>query len=187
VSAHFAAAGSGGTGGGTSPDPVTLDGSLIRIDPATGAALATNPNAASPDANARRIVAYGTRNPFRFAVRPGTSELWVGDVGWGSFEEIDRVVDPTAAVPNFGWPCYEGAPQQTSFAGTPICSALYGDGTSPARAPYYAYDHASSVVSGETCPTGSSAIAGLAFYTGTAYPAEYRNALFFADNSRDCL
>ncbi|OGO54947.1 MAG: hypothetical protein A2V85_11230 [Chloroflexi bacterium RBG_16_72_14] len=185
VLAHYQA-GIGGGGGGT-PDPVTLDGTLIRVDPATGDALATNPNAASPDANARRIVAQGTRNPFRFTFRPGTGELWVGDVGWGTFEEIDRIVSPTAGVMNFGWPCYEGAGQQSGYAGTSICAGLYADGTAPATAPYYAYDHAAKVVAGETCPTGSSAIAGLAFYAGTSYPTEYRGALFFADNSRDCL
>src|SRR5499427_6061851 len=40
------------------------------------------PDFSSPsDANARRIVAYGLRNPFRFTQRPGTGELWIGDVG----------------------------------------------------------------------------------------------------------
>jgi glucose/arabinose dehydrogenase len=187
VTAHYQAAATGGWGGTTAPDPVSLDGSVIRIDPATGDALPTNPNAASPDANARRIVAQGTRSAFRFTVRPGTSELWLGDVGWGSFEEINRIVDPTAGVRNLGWPCYEGTGQQGSYAGTVICGGLYADATAPATGPYFSYGHASTVVSGESCPTGSSAIAGLAFYTGTSYPAEYRNALFFADNSRDCL
>ena len=59
-------------------DPVTLDGSIIRIDPNTGAALPTNPLFSSTDANARRIIAHGMRNPFRFTFRPGTNELWVG-------------------------------------------------------------------------------------------------------------
>ena len=41
--------------------------------------------------------------------RPGTNELWIGDVGWNSWEEIDRVANPkTLPVENFGWPCYEG-------------------------------------------------------------------------------
>ena len=55
----------------TPSDPTSLDGALLRVNPATGAGLPDNPNAASPDANARRIVAYGLRNPFRFGVRPG--------------------------------------------------------------------------------------------------------------------
>ena len=39
----------------------------------------------------RRIVAPGMRNPFRFTVRPGTSELWVGDVGWRTWQEINVI------------------------------------------------------------------------------------------------
>ena len=60
--------------------PAVLNGTLIRIDPFTGAGLADNPLAASADPNARRIVGYGFRNPFRFTFGPGTNELWIGDV-----------------------------------------------------------------------------------------------------------
>ena len=71
--------------------PATLDGAVLRLDPATGAGVPGNPFFSSSDANARRIVAYGLRNPFRMTQRPGTDELWVGDVGWGTWEEINRV------------------------------------------------------------------------------------------------
>ena len=91
---------------GTLVDPTSLDGALLRVSPVTGAALPDNPNANSSDPNARRIVAYGMRNPFRFAVRPGTDEVWIGDVGWNTWEEIQRLTNPTAAVVNFGCPCF---------------------------------------------------------------------------------
>ena len=42
------------------------------------------------------------------------------------------------------------------------------------------------VVPGETCPTGGSSVAGVAFYDGGNYPG-YDGALFFADYSRDCI
>ena len=74
--------------------PATLDGTVLRIDPATGAGVPGNPFFSSSDANARRIVAYGLRNPFRITQRPGTDELWIGDVGWNTWEEINRVVAP---------------------------------------------------------------------------------------------
>ncbi len=77
VAAHYAAR----TGGGAPPppsDPVTLDGAVLRLDPNTGAALAGNPNAASPDLNARRIIAHGFRNPFRFTFRPGHQRAVAG-------------------------------------------------------------------------------------------------------------
>ena len=76
----------GSTGGGGTIDPVGLSGSMIRVDPATGAGLPNNPHASSTDPNERRMVAHGFRNPFRFTVRPGTNELWLGDVGWAAVE-----------------------------------------------------------------------------------------------------
>jgi len=176
-------------------EPVTLNGAILRVDPATGAALSTNPLNGSNDPNARRIIAYGMRNPFRFTFRPGTSELWVGDVGWGTWEEINRITNPTAsAVTNFGWPCYEGdnngSASQPGYqsANLNICNGLYNSPGS-VTAPYYSYNHSAQVVSGESCtdPNGGSAITGLAFYNGGSYPTSYNGALFFADHSRNCI
>jgi glucose/arabinose dehydrogenase len=172
-----------------STEPILLNGSIIRVDPATGNASQGNPMAGNPDPNGARIVAYGLRNPFRFAIRPGTNELWVGNVGWNRWEAIDRVTDPLAAqVSNFGWPCYEGPEIQSSYqaANLNLCQSLYASPTGVV-APYYAYAHDSLVVPGETCPIGSSSITGLTFYAGGSYPAAYDGALFFADHSRNCI
>ena len=172
-------------------DPTSLDGALLRVDPATGAALPDNPAPPSADPNARRIVAYGMRNPFRFAVRPGTTEVWIGDVGWNTWEEINRIQSPTAAVANLGWPCYEGAGRQGGYdsANLSICENLYAAGTGAVQAPYSAWNHSSLVVPAESCPSGSSSAAGIAFapVNGGSYPDEYDGALFFADYSRDCI
>lgn len=173
----------------TTTDPTGLDGTVVRVDPATGAAMPGNPLIGSADADARRIVAHGLRNPFRFTIRPGTSEVWLGDVGWNTWEEIDRLANPTAAVTNFGWPCYEGAGRQASYdaANLNLCESLYSAGG--VSTPYLAYNHGSKVVSGETCPTGGSSVSGLAFYStgGGPYPAAYAGALFFSDYSRKCI
>src|SRR4029450_13615764 len=96
----------------TDGDPVGMCGSIIRVDPATGTRLADNPLASSTHPQPRRIVSYGLRNPYRFAFRPGASEIWVGDVGWNTWEELDRIPSPAAPVENFGWPCYEGPNRQ---------------------------------------------------------------------------
>lgn len=172
----------------TTADPTGLDGAILRVDPATGAGASGNPLASSPDANARRIVAYGFRNPFRFTLRPGTGELWIGDVGWSQWEEIDRLATPTSGPANFGWPCYEGAGVQSAYQalGLSICQGLYS-APSSVTAPYYTYQHSAKVVSGESCPSGNSSLSGLAFYTGASYPAAYSNALFFSDYSRNCI
>jgi glucose/arabinose dehydrogenase len=175
----------------TLSDPVGLNGAILRLDPATGAAAPGNPLSSSADANARRIIAYGLRNPFRFTFRPGSSEIWAGDVGWNDWEEINRIPDVAdASVENFGWPCYEGAGRQAGYdnANLNICETLYGQ-PNAATGPYFTYKHTNPVVQNEACPIGGSSIAGLAFqfYTGSAYPAEYNGALFFADYSRNCV
>jgi uncharacterized repeat protein (TIGR01451 family) len=171
----------------TTADSTSLDGSILRLNPDTGAAAAGNPLIGSSDVNARRIIAHGLRNPFRFTIRPGTNEVWLGDVGWNTWEEINRITDPLGTVENFGWPCYEGNATQSGYdsANLSICENLYAAGG--VIAPYYTYNHSAQVVAGETCPTGGSSIAGLAFYQGGTYPAAYTGALFFADYSRDCI
>lgn len=167
--------------------PAALDGAVLRIDPATGAGVPGNPFASSGDANARRIVAYGLRNPFRITQRPGTDELWIGDVGWNTWEEINRVLAPAGpTASNFGWPCYEGAAIQGGYQGAGLtqCSSLYSTPGSVVS-PYYTYNHSACVVSYTGCHTGGSSITGVAFYPGGSYPAQYNGALFFGDHSRN--
>jgi uncharacterized repeat protein (TIGR01451 family) len=166
---------------------VWLDGSILRINPSTGEGAPDNPLASTGlSENARRIIAYGLRNPFRFTERPGTGEIWVGDVGWNTWEEVNRIpalpANGSATLTNFGWPCFEGRDrtQDYSTASLPICISLYENdntgGRTPWTEPWYTYVH-----------TASSDITGLVFYTGTSYPAEYQNSLFTADNSRSIL
>ena len=170
----------------TTGDPTTLDGSILRLDPNTGAAMAGNPLIGSSDANARRIIAHGLRNPFRFTFRPGTNEVWLGDVGWETWEEVNRIANPTAGVMNFGWPCIEGNSHHPgSYNQLNVCGGLYSGGG--AISPYFSYLHGENVA-GETCQTGSgSSISGLSFYTGTSYPAQFQGSLFLSDYSRQCI
>jgi glucose/arabinose dehydrogenase len=172
----------------TLSDPVGLNGAIIRVNPATGAALPDNPLIAAADPNARRIVAYGFRNPFRFTLRPGTREIWVGDVGWQTWDEINRIPDPTAGVLNFGWPCYEGAGRQPGYDGAnlTLCENLYAE-PNAVTAPFFQYREGVPIVAGEACGSADSAISGLAFYSGGAYPVQYDGALFFADYTRNCI
>ncbi|MGH9112031.1 MAG: PQQ-dependent sugar dehydrogenase, partial [Acidimicrobiales bacterium] len=172
----------------TAGDPTGLDGTIIRVDPETGAGLPDNPLASSPDPNNRRIVAYGLRNPFRFTVRPGTDELWIADVGQSTWEEIDRSIGDDATVDNFGWPCMEGAGRIARFdtLDLDLCESLYTAGT--AKAPLFTYRHDQKVVD-ETCPTGDgSSVSGIALSPPDGvYPDTYDGALFFADASRQCI
>ena len=92
----------------TAGDPTGLDGSLIRINPATGVGAPNNPLSSSADVNERRMIGYGLRDSARLAIRPGTSEVWVTDRGGGYWEEFMRVQTPVSSVQNYGYPCYEG-------------------------------------------------------------------------------
>ena len=175
-----------------SGEDVTLNGSIIRIDPASGEAAPGNPGGGHPDADARRLIGVGLRNPYRFTFHPVSGDIWIGDVGGGDWEEINRLPAPVAGAPleNFGWPCYEGAGRHGGWDGLNmnVCESLYASGGhSP---PYFAFEHGEPVYEGDACNDGGgSAISGLAFYpaSGGNYPASYRNALFFADISRDCI
>jgi glucose/arabinose dehydrogenase len=167
----------------TTSDPLSWDGSVLRIDPVTGAGWPGNPNS-------DRTVAFGFRNPFRWTFRPGTAEVWLGDVGWDTWEEINRLpAPPGGSAANFGWPCYEGTPRQPSYenAGLTLCQSLYGQGPSAVNAPYFAYQHYQKIDPNETCSTASSSITGLIFYPAGGYPSSYADALFFADHSRNCM
>ena len=119
---------------------------------------------------------------------PGTSEPWIGDVGWSDWEEIDRIPDRRGAVENFGWPCFEGTGQAARVR---LARPQHlREPLQPGRrqSPLLPYNHAAKVVSEETCPAGSSSISGLAFNpTGSPWPAEFDGALFFTDYSRDCI
>lgn len=175
----------------TSGDPTQLSGTVIRLDPETGLAAAGNANIGSPDLNTRRIVAYGLRNAFRFDIHPVTNEVWLGDVGWRTWEDIERVANPMGAPVNFGWPCYEGAAKMGSYDALdkPLCETLYPTAGPGQTAPHFTYHHTPPIVPGEDCITGGDAIAGMAFYpsTGGSYPDAYDGALFFADNARGCI
>ncbi|NJN65121.1 MAG: DUF2341 domain-containing protein [Acidobacteria bacterium] len=177
----------------TSGDPVGLNGTILRLDPDTGAAAAGNPLQGG-DPGDDMIIAYGLRNPFRFALRPGTDELYVGDVGWNNFEEINRVADATdAVVENFGWPCYEGPNRQNGYdaADLALCENLYVDAVAPATPPFFAYQHGGRVQLAQDpwgcAKTGSSSVSGVAFPAPGPYPSRFDGALYFSDYSRDCV
>jgi glucose/arabinose dehydrogenase len=168
------------------PQIDSLDGTIMRLNPETGEAALGNPAYGNPDPKRRRILAYGFRNPFRFTFRPGTSEIWAGDVGWAAWEEIDRIPDATA-VRNYGWPCMEGPNRQDSYEALQLdaCTPIYQQGGTVA--PFYAMRHSQHVVPNDDCGVGSASLSGIAFGTSDMFPPSYKDALFFADYSRMCI
>jgi glucose/arabinose dehydrogenase len=55
-----------------------------------------------------QTVAYGLRNPWRFSLDAATGSIYIGDVGFHLWEEVNVVPDPTAGLYNFGWSACEG-------------------------------------------------------------------------------
>jgi glucose/arabinose dehydrogenase len=103
----------GDGGGGASENGQRLDtllGKLLRIDVDAGQPYAVppdNPFAAGTRGEQPEIWTYGLRNPWRVSFDRQTGDLFLGDVGATSFEEIDVLPAGTSGV-NFGWPRMEG-------------------------------------------------------------------------------
>jgi glucose/arabinose dehydrogenase len=170
-------------------DPTGLAGTVIRVDADTGAGLPGNPLQGSADANERRIIAFGFRNPFRFALHPDTGEVYVSNVSGGPEEEIDRFAAIPATTYNSGWPCVEGSIRNDVYeaVGLDLCKQIY-DNPGLTSVPFFSYNRHLGVSSGDPCPTANgSAISGSVFYEGAMFPPAYEGALFFSDSVRGCL
>ena len=110
-------------------------GKILRLDvsadayPADAARNYTIP-AGNPFGS--EVFVYGLRNPYRDSFDRATGDLWIGDVGQGAREEVDRVALGTSGQ-NFGWRPLEGT-IPTPGVGDPV-----PPGTTP---PVLEYSHA---------------------------------------------
>ena len=149
-----------------------LSGKILRIDPITGDGLSDNPfYNGDPNANRSKVYQYGLRNPFRITVDPVDSKVYIGDVGWTRWEEINAA-QPGA---NFGWPYYEGG------SGTSLQTGGYRD-LSEAQAFYASGESVTpSILALNHSADGINAIVLGDIYRGTNFPEEYQGDLFFND------
>jgi cysteine-rich repeat protein len=111
-------AGTGDGGGGGDPfenaqNSTVLLGKLLRLDvnietPPYYVAPPSNPFVAPGDPGRDEIWAFGLRNPWRFSFDRATRDLYIGDVGQDTWEEVD--VQPAASTggENYGWDVFEG-------------------------------------------------------------------------------
>jgi glucose/arabinose dehydrogenase len=103
--------------------------------------------------------AYGLRNPWRFSFDRLTGNLFIGDVGQGSREEIDYQPLTSRGGENYGWKVMEGT--ECGDGGTSGCVSPVPPCGDPAYTlPILEYTH----------ENGNCAVAGGYVYRGTAIP-----------------
>jgi glucose/arabinose dehydrogenase len=120
---------------GNAQDLTTRLGKMLRISVTCNGTFTvpgSNPFVTAPAGAAKEIWLYGLRNPFRFSIDHATGNLWIGDVGQDSFEEVDEVT-PQQGGSNMGWRCKEGT--HDFNMSTPNCQ------TAMFLAPIFDYDH----------------------------------------------
>jgi glucose/arabinose dehydrogenase len=149
--------------GGSAGDPQcngqninVLLGKILRIDVDSPAAAGLN-YALPPDnpfvgqTGRDEIWLYGLRNPFRFSFDTANGNLWIGDVGQDSFEEVDMLT-PKQGGSNMGWNIREGTHPFST-----VCSQTGNTLTDP----IFDYDHTQ----------GDKTVIGGHVYHGTKMPA----------------
>jgi len=173
----------------------SLSGKIIRIDPATGNGLPSNPyyQSENPGSVRSKIWARGLRNPCRMTLQPETGShnsadgdpgvLFIGDVGWGKSEELNIVDAPGQ---NFGWPKFEGMTHEPGFNNNSFSPVGH-------ERPRLDWRDATprGLVNGTIVNVGSSQLPGPSFqgncsiggtwYTANDFPATYQNSYFHAD------
>jgi uncharacterized repeat protein (TIGR03806 family) len=97
--------------------------------------------------------AVGLRNPWRFSFDAPTGELWCGDVGGGSAEEINRITRGG----NYEWAFREGNGTGPKWNQRP-------SGWTGANPPFYAYSHGDGPLQGRS-------VTGGVIYRGSRMPS----------------
>jgi glucose/arabinose dehydrogenase len=163
----YLATGDGGSAydpNGNAQNPLSQLGKMLRLDvsgfpgPPYYTVPADNPYVGNP-AFDPLVFNLGLRNPFRWSFDRANGNLWIGDVGQDTKEEIDFRSAASAGHNNFGWDCWEGNTQLTAGCTPPDYVG-----------PVYEYSHASP-----------RAVTGGYVYRGTEYP-NFRGYYVLADN-----
>ncbi|MEM7164658.1 MAG: PQQ-dependent sugar dehydrogenase [Planctomycetota bacterium] len=162
--------GDGGGGGDTYNTSQNLNSPLakiLRIDvdgPAPYGIPADNPSQTGMlTTTVPETWVYGLRNPWRFSFDQLTGDMYIGDVGQGTWEEIDFIAASSPGGINFGWVCREGAHCFGSFPGQCSCT------TASLVDPIWEYSH-----------SDGCSITGGEVYRGLAIPA-LNGHYFYAD------
>jgi glucose/arabinose dehydrogenase len=155
--------GSGGDPGNRAQNLGTMLGKILRIDVDHGSPYAIpSDNPFRNRSGARKeIWAYGLRNPWRDSFDRVTGDLFIGDVGQNSWEEIDAQPASSHGGVNYGWRRMEGN----------HCFERSDCNRSGLQRPVTEYSNTAG---------GACAVTGGYVYRGSAYPSLV-GAYFFGD------
>ena len=146
----YTTVGDGGSGGDPedrAQNMQSLFGKLLRLDVSKAGAE-------------WEIAGLGLRNAWRFSFDRATGDLYLGDVGQGSVEEVDFTPRESPGLENYGWDLYEGS--ERFEGGEPRTGELVF--------PIYEYGR----------DEGNCTVIGAHVYRGSARPAE-RGRYVFGD------
>ncbi len=106
----YLSTGDGGGGGdpnNNAQNTSVLLGKMLRFNVNTSL---TPPFYTIPPDNpySNEIFALGLRNPYRWSFDRLTHDMWIGDVGQDSYEEVNFIPAASTLGVNYGWRCYEG-------------------------------------------------------------------------------
>ena len=144
--------GDGGAGGDPEDRAQNLGSRLGKL-------LAINVDRRAPKP---QIAGYGLRNPWRFSFDRRTGDLYIGDVGQNSWEEVSFTRRRSPGIENYGWDVYEGRSRHESKKPNPVGHLVF---------PVAVYS-----LSGDEC-----AITGGIVYRGAAVGAA-KGRYFYGDN-----
>ncbi len=136
-----------------SQDLTKSHGKIHRIN--RDGSVPTNPFAGQANVP-NTIYAYGVRNPFRLTTDKLTGDVYVGDVGFNTWEEINLLTSGA----NYGWATQEGPCTSTCSFTNPV----------------YWYPHQFG-----TNNTNDASIVAGPVYRGNVYPASYYGKMFISD------
>jgi glucose/arabinose dehydrogenase len=176
----YAGVGDGGSGGDPNNHGQSLNtelGKILRIDVEGPGCVQDPPKAQNycipasnpfvSTAGARpEIWAFGTRNPWRFAFDRLTGDLFIGDVGQDSVEEVDFQAAGSPGGVNYGWNILEG---DQCYPPGSMCTAPAGY-----SAPVAVYDHGAGNSNG-------CSVTGGYIYRGPDIYLDMQAVYFYAD------
>ncbi len=124
----YVSSGDGGASSGRDVEDTTkLLGVIVRIIPrldGDGYDIPPDNPFADGEADRPEVWARGFRNPWTVSIDRATGDMWVGDVGNDTREEIS-VMRAGSSGQNFGWPWFEGNHQRRRPAPDGLTPPVY--------------------------------------------------------------